>query len=100
MVENEIWGQTHALAESRPETLLVEQRWAHRNLGKERSQGAYCKGEFRTHQIEIYDSHCCSIRMEDDARNGVMFDGFPRTVVQAEALEKIAEISKKLLKTS
>ena len=31
--------------------------------------------------------------LEDDARNGVMFDGFPRTVVQAEALEKIAEIS-------
>ena len=28
----------------------------------------------------------------EDASNGVMFDGFPRTVPQAEALEKITSI--------
>jgi len=31
--------------------------------------------------------------MEDDAKNGVMFDGFPRTVPQAEALAGITEVS-------
>ena len=30
---------------------------------------------------------------EPDAKNGVMFDGFPRTVPQAEALEKITTVS-------
>ena len=29
---------------------------------------------------------------EDDANNGVMFDGFPRTIPQAEALDRIAGI--------
>ena len=29
----------------------------------------------------------------EDASNGVMFDGFPRTVPQAEALEKITPVS-------
>ena len=29
---------------------------------------------------------------EDDANNGVMFDGFPRTIPQAEALDRIARI--------
>lgn len=28
-----------------------------------------------------------------DAKNGVMFDGFPRTIPQAEALSKITEVS-------
>ena len=31
--------------------------------------------------------------MEDDAKNGVMFDGFPRTVPQAEALAGITKVS-------
>ena len=30
---------------------------------------------------------------EDDAQGGVMFDGFPRTIPQAEALASIAEIT-------
>ena len=30
---------------------------------------------------------------QDDAGNGVLFDGFPRTITQAEALAKIAEVS-------
>ena len=30
---------------------------------------------------------------EDDAANGVMFDGFPRTIPQAEALESITTVS-------
>ncbi len=30
---------------------------------------------------------------DDDAKNGVMFDGFPRTVPQAEALSEIIEVS-------
>ena len=29
----------------------------------------------------------------EDAENGVMFDGFPRTIPQAEALSKLTEIS-------
>ena len=29
----------------------------------------------------------------DDARNGVLFNGFPRTIAQAEELAKIAEVS-------
>lgn len=32
------------------------------------------------------------LKMED-ARNGVLFDGFPRTIAQAEELAKIAEVS-------
>ena len=31
--------------------------------------------------------------MEDDASNGVMFDGFPRTIPQAEALSTITAVS-------
>ena len=31
--------------------------------------------------------------MEDDAKNGVMFDGFPRTIPQAEALASITKVS-------
>ncbi len=31
--------------------------------------------------------------MEDDAKNGVMFDGFPRTIPQAEALAGITKVS-------
>ena len=30
---------------------------------------------------------------EDDAKNGVMFDGFPRTIPQAEALSQLTDIS-------
>ena len=30
---------------------------------------------------------------EDDAQNGVMFDGFPRTIPQAEALSQITSVS-------
>jgi adenylate kinase len=30
---------------------------------------------------------------EDDASNGVMFDGFPRTIPQAEALARITQVS-------
>ena len=30
---------------------------------------------------------------QDDAGNGVLFDGFPRTIPQAEALAEIAEVS-------
>jgi len=30
---------------------------------------------------------------QEDARNGVLFDGFPRTIPQAEALAEIAEVS-------
>ena len=30
---------------------------------------------------------------QDDAGNGVLFDGFPRTITQAEALAQIAEVS-------
>lgn len=31
--------------------------------------------------------------LEDDASNGVMFDGFPRTIPQAEALSSITKVS-------
>ena len=31
--------------------------------------------------------------LESDAKNGVMFDGFPRTVPQAEALAGITEVT-------
>ena len=31
--------------------------------------------------------------VEDDAKNGVMFDGFPRTIPQAEALSAIVDVS-------
>jgi len=31
--------------------------------------------------------------LEDDASNGVMFDGFPRTIPQAEALSRITKVS-------
>ena len=30
---------------------------------------------------------------EDDANQGVLFDGFPRTIPQAESLDKIATVS-------
>tara|TARA_B000000532_G_scaffold108295_1_gene86987 strand:+ start:451 stop:1065 length:615 start_codon:yes stop_codon:yes gene_type:complete len=30
---------------------------------------------------------------EEDAENGVLFDGFPRTILQAESLAKITEVS-------
>ena len=29
---------------------------------------------------------------EEDAENGVLFDGFPRTILQAESLAKITEV--------
>ena len=31
--------------------------------------------------------------LHDDAKNGVMFDGFPRTIPQAEALSEITEVT-------
>ena len=34
---------------------------------------------------------------ESDAINGVLFDGFPRTIAQAEALSEIAEVSLSLI---
>ena len=61
-----LWGHTDAVAFLRSETVVVEQRWTHRNLGEEEPLGAYCHGELCPHQTEIYNSHCSATWMEDD----------------------------------
>ena len=42
---------------------------------------------------EVIIALICDRIQDPDATNGVMFDGFPRTIPQAEALSKITEVS-------